>query len=134
MKFKTKKSILKLYLLLAIVASFVLSVWRILLLKEHCNPYDMSFQDGALPELELFEYVLLAIVAVLSTCIFFVRKTKFGLFGACEDTVFVIGGNDKDRLRIEIRLCTKVFSHISSFSAAIFVALYLFLLITVPCS
>lgn len=89
MKFKTKKSILKLYLLLAIVASFVLSVWRILLLKEHCNPYDMSFQDGALPELELFEYTLLAVVAVLSTCIFFVRKTKFGLFGARASTTSV---------------------------------------------
>ena len=89
MNFKTKKLILKIYLFLAVIAAIGFSLWRIFLLKEHCNPYDMSFQDGALPALQAFEYALLAVCAVLATCVFFARKIKFGHFGARNSTTSV---------------------------------------------
>lgn len=89
MNFKTKKTILKIYLFLSVIATIAFSVWRILLLKEYCNPYDMSFQDGALPALKAFEYALLAVCALLSSCIFFAKKIKFGHFGARISTTSV---------------------------------------------
>jgi hypothetical protein len=89
MNFKAKKSILKIYLFIAIAVGAGLTVWRTVLLKEYCNPYDMSFQDGALPALELFEYVLLAVLALLATSAIFLRKTEFGLFGARASTTSV---------------------------------------------
>ena len=89
MNFQSKKSILKIYLLLALAAGIALAVWRAVLLKEHCNPYDMSFQDGVLPTLEAFEYTLLAVLALLSTSAIFVSKTRFGLFGARASTTSI---------------------------------------------
>ena len=89
MNIKTKKTLLKIYLFLAILAAVMLTVWRTVLLKEHCNPYDMSFQDGSLNALKAFEYSLLAVSALLATSAFFVRKVKFGLFGARASTTSV---------------------------------------------
>ena len=89
MNFKTKKSILKIYLFAAIAAAIGFTIWRTWLLKEYCNPYDMSFQDGALPALQAFEYTLLAVLAALVTCVFFVKKTQFGLFGARASTTSI---------------------------------------------
>ena len=80
MSFKTKKTILKIYLFLAIAACLGFSVWRIILLREHCNPYDMSFEDGALSSLQAFEYALLAFCALLSSCVIFAGKLEFKLF------------------------------------------------------
>ena len=89
MNIKTKKTLLKIYLFLAILAAVMLTVWRTVLLKEHCNPYDMSFQDGSLNALKAFEYSLLAVSALLATSAFFVGKVKFGLFGARASTTSV---------------------------------------------
>jgi len=89
MSFKTKKSVLKIYLFLAIASALGFAVWRTLLLQEHCNPYDMTFQDGALAALQACEYALLAACALLSTCIIFVQKIKFRLFGARSSTTSV---------------------------------------------
>ena len=89
MNIKTKKTLLKIYLFLAILAAVMLTVWRTVLLKAHCNPYDMSFQDGSLNALKAFEYSLLAVSALLATSAFFVRKVKFGLFGARASTTSV---------------------------------------------
>jgi hypothetical protein len=89
MNIKTKKTLLKIYLFLAVLASVLLTVWRTVLLKEHCNPYDMSFQDGSLSALQAFEYSLLAISALLATSAFFIRKVSFGLFGARASTTSV---------------------------------------------
>jgi hypothetical protein len=81
MNIKTKKTFLKIYLMLAIIAALALTLWRTVLLKEYCNPYDMSFQDGSLKSIQAFEYTLLAIAALLSSAAVFAKKTKFGLFG-----------------------------------------------------
>lgn len=89
MNIKTKKTLLKIYLFIAILAAVLLTVWRTVLLKEHCNPYDMSFQDGSLAKIQAFEYALLAISALLATSAFFVRKVGFGLFGARASTTSV---------------------------------------------
>lgn len=89
MNITTKKILLKIYLFLAIISAVLLTVWRTVLLKEHCNPYDMSFQDGSLVALQAFEYALLAISALLATSAFFVCKAEFGLFGARASTTSV---------------------------------------------
>lgn len=89
MNLNTKKSFLKIYLLLAVIAAAAFTIWRTALLKEHCNPYDMSFQDGALSALEAFEYTLLAVAAMLATSALFLRKVRFGLFGARASTTSI---------------------------------------------
>ena len=89
MNIKTKKTFLKIYFMLAIIAAVMLTVWRTALLKEYCNPYDMSFQDGALASLQAFEYTLLVITALLATSAFFLRDVSFGLFGARASTTSV---------------------------------------------
>ena len=89
MNVKTKKTLLKIYLFLAVISAVLLTAWRTVLLKEHCNPYDMSFQDGSLAAVQAFEYTLLAISALLATSAFFIRKVKFGLFGARASTTSV---------------------------------------------
>ena len=89
MNVKTKKTFLKIYFMLAVLAALIFTVWRTALLKEHCNPYDMSFQDGALSALEAFEYTLLFVAALLSTSAVFVRKACFGLFGERASTTSV---------------------------------------------
>ena len=89
MNIKTKKTLLKIYLFLAILSALILTVWRTVLLKEHCNPYDMSFQDGSLSAIQAFEYSLLAISVLLATSAVFLRKVTFGLFGARASTTSV---------------------------------------------
>ncbi len=89
MNIKTKKTFLKIYLLLASISAASLTVWRTMLLKNHCNPYDMSFQDGSLADIQSFEYTMLAIVALLLTAAFFLKKTNFGLFGARASTTSI---------------------------------------------
>jgi len=89
MNVKTKKTFLKIYFMLAILAALIFTVWRTVLLKENCNPYDMSFQDGALPALRAFEYTILAVAALLATSALFIRKVSFGLFGARASTTSV---------------------------------------------
>ncbi|MBQ9745221.1 MAG: hypothetical protein IJW21_00160 [Clostridia bacterium] len=89
MNIKTKKTFLKIYLAAALAAGAGFAVWRTLLLKRFCNPSDMSFEDGALPTLRVFEYALLAACVLLATCVFFAGKTRFGLFGARISTTSV---------------------------------------------
>ena len=89
MKFNTKKTILKIYLLVSIIMAIGFAVWRTVLLKEYCNPYDMTFQDGARPALQAYEYTLLAVCAVIASCVFFAKKTNFRLFGARSSTTSV---------------------------------------------
>jgi hypothetical protein len=89
MNIKTKKAFLKIYFMLAIIAALIFIVWRTALLKEHCNPYDMSFQDGSLPAIRAFEYTSLAVATLLATSAFFLRSASFELFGARASTTSV---------------------------------------------
>ena len=89
MALKTKKNIMTVYTVLAILAGLGLSVYRTILLKQHYDPYDASFEHGSREVFSVFEYMLLAVSLICLTAVFFAMGSKFQLFSARSSTTSI---------------------------------------------
>ena len=76
MALKTKKTIMTVYTVLAVLASLGFSVYRTILLKQHYDPYDASFEHGSREVFSVFEYTLLAVSLICLTAAFFAMGSK----------------------------------------------------------
>lgn len=89
MNIKTKKNVLTVYIAIAAIAAVLFSAYRVVLLKQYYDPYDMSFELGSGNIFRMFEYVLLAIAALMYTCTFLFKNTRFQLFSKRTSTTSI---------------------------------------------
>lgn len=104
-----KRNLMIVYTVAATVSGIALSIWRTLILYRHYDPYNSEFSSDADRQLIILSYVALAVILLMLTSYFFLKREQFEIFSASSNQVSIFSSS----------LCGFIFA-----AAGILIAIY----------